>query len=89
LGIIKHSQASKVADAKKLPPAEKVEVAQTLPSLDKLEVAATLPDSSKLRLVEDMPDIKSIVAKPTASDGVAAAVKDSTRPKVVSAPLAA
>lgn len=88
-GIIKHSQASKVADAKALPPAAKVEVAQTLPSLDKLEVAATLPDSSKLRLVEDMPDIKAIVAKPTASDGVAAAVKDSSRPKVVSAPLAA
>ena len=76
-GIIKHSQASKVADAKALPPVEKSEVADTM------------TDSAKLRMVEAMPDIKAIVAKPTATDGVAAAVKDSSRPKVVSAPLAA
>ena len=55
----------------------------------KLQVAETLPDGAKLRMVEAMPDVKSIVAKPAASDGVAAAVKDSNRPKVVSASMAA
>lgn len=71
-GIIKHSDASKVTDAKALPPAEK------------LQVAETLPDGAKLRMVEAMPDVRSIVAKSTATDGVAAAVKDESRPKVVS-----
>jgi hypothetical protein len=46
-------------------------------------------DSAKLAAVEAMPDVKEIVAKSTATDGVAAAVKDSSRPKVVSAPMAA
>jgi hypothetical protein len=72
-----HSLSGKTASAKTLPPVEK------------LEVADTLPDSAKLRMVEAMPDVKEIVARSTATNGVAAAVKDSTRPKVVSAPLGA
>lgn len=95
LDMVKHSISGQVKTAKALPDAQKVEVAQTLSSTDKIEVAQTLhpadkveiadtlPDSAKLRLVEAMPDIRSIVAKPTASDGVAAAVKDSSRPKVI------
>jgi hypothetical protein len=99
--LFKHSLKGQIKTAKALPSADKVEVAQTLSSTDKIEmaqtlhpadkveIADTLSDSLKLRMVEAMPDIRSIVAKPTASDGVAAAVKDSSRPKVVSAPMAA
>lgn len=46
-------------------------------------------DSAKLAAVEALPDVKSIIVKPSATDGVAAAVKDVSRPKVVSASIAA
>ena len=40
-------------------------------------------DSAKLAAVEALPDVKEIVTKPTATDGVAAATADPSRPKVV------
>lgn len=43
-------------------------------------------DSAKLAAVEALPDVKKIVVGPSATDGVEAAVKDATRPKVVSTP---
>ncbi len=57
--------------------------AKTLPAAEKIQVADTLSDNSKVRLVEALPDVKSIVMKPSAADGLAAAVLDQGRPKIV------
>ena len=43
----------------------------------------TNSDASAIKTVAAMPDVKSIVAVPNPSDGMAAAVKDSAQPKVV------
>ena len=45
----------------------------------------TKTDSAKLAAVEALPDIAKIVVKPFATDGIAAAVDDPTRPKVAAA----
>lgn len=52
---------------------------------DKRAAFAQVPDSVKIAAVEAMPDVKRIVVLPTAKNGVAEAVADETRPKVVPA----
>lgn len=45
----------------------------------------TKSDSAKIAMVEALPDVKHVVVAPTANGGIAAAVADPSRPKVVSA----
>jgi hypothetical protein len=44
-----------------------------------------IPDSAKIAAVEAIPDVSSISVKASATDGVADALNDPTRPKVVAA----
>jgi hypothetical protein len=47
------------------------------------DVLREMSDGTKIAAVEALPDVAKIVVKPTASDGVADAAFDRTRPKVV------
>jgi hypothetical protein len=58
----------------------------TMPGPEKLAAFIGIPDSAKMASVEALPDVAKIVVKPTASDGVADAAADRTRPKVVVEP---
>lgn len=55
----------------------------TMPPADKRVAMGQIPDSLKLAVVEAMPDVQRIVVAKTATNGVAAAAADTSRPKVV------
>jgi hypothetical protein len=57
--------------------------AAEIPGPEKLAAFHGIPDDAKLKVVEALPDVAKVVVKKTASDGVAAAASDPTRPKVV------
>jgi hypothetical protein len=59
----------------------------TMAGPDKLVAFQGIPDGAKLAAVEAIPQVQRIVVDRTATNGVADAASDSSRPKVVTAPL--
>jgi hypothetical protein len=55
----------------------------TMPGADKLIAFQGISDSAKLAAVEAIPQVQKIVVDRTATDGVADAAQDPSRPKVV------
>ena len=54
-----------------------------LPGPEKLAAFQGIPDGAKLASVEAMPQVQKIVVDRTATDGIADAANDPSRPKVV------
>jgi hypothetical protein len=57
-----------------------------MPGPEKLAAFNGIPDGAKIAAVEAIPQVQKIVVDRTATDGVADAASDPSRPKVVTAP---